>query len=81
MKSVARSIRNGRARGAMMKIDCPRCGAKLVLHQPDMRLADRLLGTCEACKSWYILDSRLRVVTEVLLPRETGRPEAGRSAD
>ncbi len=35
---------------------CPRCGCPLTLHQPDPDLADRLLATCDECKSWYLTD-------------------------
>ncbi len=34
--------------------ECPGCGAVLLLHQPDVELADRLLATCETCKSWFL---------------------------
>jgi hypothetical protein len=33
---------------------CPRCGCLLTRHQPDPELADRLLATCDDCKSWYL---------------------------
>jgi hypothetical protein len=33
---------------------CPSCGCCLTLHQPDPELADRLLATCDDCKSWYV---------------------------
>jgi hypothetical protein len=36
-------------------IYCPRCHSPLVLHQPDPDLADRLLATCDECKSWFLL--------------------------
>lgn len=34
---------------------CPLCGAGADLHQPDVRLPDRLLATCEACGTWSLL--------------------------
>ena len=33
---------------------CQQCGTSLTLHQPDPDLADRLLATCDECKSWYL---------------------------
>lgn len=33
---------------------CEKCGTPLTLHQPNVDQADRLLGTCEECKSWYV---------------------------
>jgi hypothetical protein len=35
---------------------CPNCDCEMALHQPDIDLPDRLLGTCMACKSWFLLD-------------------------
>jgi hypothetical protein len=35
---------------------CQKCGCELQLHQPDPDLPTRLLGTCEECKSWFLLD-------------------------
>ncbi len=36
---------------------CKSCGSLLTFHQPDPRLPDRLLATCERCKAWYLTDS------------------------
>jgi hypothetical protein len=36
---------------------CRNCRSRLLLHQPDPHLPDRLLGTCDRCKSWYIIDA------------------------
>jgi hypothetical protein len=33
---------------------CPRCENCLTLHQPDPGRPDRLLATCDECKSWYL---------------------------
>jgi uncharacterized protein YbaR (Trm112 family) len=41
----------------MLTICCPRCENELTLHQPDEELADRLLATCEDCKSWFLTDA------------------------
>jgi hypothetical protein len=37
---------------------CPRCKFPLTLHQPDPKLSDRILATCDDCKSWYVTDTR-----------------------
>jgi hypothetical protein len=39
-------------------LHCPRCQCLLVLHQPDPELWDRLLATCEKCKSWFLANHR-----------------------
>ena len=41
---------------------CPRCDNDLALHQPDAEMADRLLATCENCKSWFLTNSDLSVL-------------------
>lgn len=38
----------------MLALACPHCEFRLTLHQPDPELSDRLLATCEECKSWYL---------------------------
>jgi hypothetical protein len=35
---------------------CPNCSAFLTLLQPDAELPDRLIGACEQCKHWYLID-------------------------
>ena len=47
-------------------ICCPNCESPLAIHQPDPGLPDRLLATCDDCKSWYVLGaagSRLNPIT------------------
>jgi hypothetical protein len=41
-------------RGFRDAVLCLYCENPLTLHQPDEELANRLLGTCEECKSWFI---------------------------
>ena len=38
------------------EILCARCHDPLERHQPDESQPDRLLGTCEGCGTWYLLD-------------------------
>jgi len=42
---------------------CPQCEAQLTFHQPDPELPDRLLATCDECKSWYLADSSGEALT------------------
>lgn len=46
--------------------ECPRCREALRLHQPDVKLPNRLLATCETCQAWYLTDRRASL--QVLLP-------------
>jgi hypothetical protein len=41
----------------VVAICCPNCEYALTLHQPDPTLPDRLLATCDECKSWYLANS------------------------
>ncbi len=36
--------------------ECLNCASDLTLHQPDMNSPERLLGVCESCKHWYLID-------------------------
>ena len=38
-------------------IRCPVCRGQLMVHQPDERLPERLLGTCRSCFAWFLIDS------------------------
>lgn len=39
------------------EIGCPDCDGRLVIHQPDERLPERLLGTCRSCTGWFVIDA------------------------
>ena len=39
------------------QILCARCQSELESHQPDVELPERLLGTCEGCGTWYLIDA------------------------
>ena len=45
---------------------CQGCGEPLSIHQPDINAPERLLGTCDTCGAWHLVDLD-RAVT-VLLP-------------
>lgn len=47
-------------------IPCLACGDFLLIHQPDVNDPDRLLGTCDGCGSWHLIDGDRAVI--VLLP-------------
>jgi len=49
---------------------CLACGELLSIHQPDVNAPERLLGTCDACGAWHLVDAD-RGVT-VLLPDQDG---------
>jgi hypothetical protein len=35
---------------------CVACDVYLDLHQPDAGLPERMVGICEACGRWYVID-------------------------
>jgi hypothetical protein len=37
-------------------IECPSCKDPLVVHQPDERSPDQLLGICMECGTWFLID-------------------------
>jgi hypothetical protein len=53
---------------------CLACGESLVLHQPDVNAPERLLGTCDDCGAWHLIDAE-RGMT-VLLPDADGLRDA-----
>jgi uncharacterized protein YbaR (Trm112 family) len=52
---------------------CPRCRENLFVHQPDPEMPERLLGTCEACKSWYVIAAERGVMALLPCERLLGR--------
>jgi len=48
-----------------MSFRCPQCGSSLTLHQPDPELPDRLLATCEECKSWFLTCREGRILVRI----------------
>lgn len=57
------------------EIPCQLCEAPLSIHQPDINAPERLLGTCDACGSWHLIDCD-RAIT-VLLPDAVGLRKIG----
>ncbi len=51
-------------------LGCLHCSESLGIHQPDGFFPERLLGTCERCGTWYLLDTvpGKDVAVMVLLP-------------
>ena len=46
------------ARGyEVVSTECPNCTSYLTLIQPDLALPNRLIGACEQCKHWYLIDT------------------------
>src|SRR3954462_10293230 len=35
---------------------CLHCASPLALHQPDPDSPERMLGVCEQCKHWFLID-------------------------
>lgn len=56
--------------GDLSWVRCLDCRKELSLHQPDTQAADRLLGICEGCKRWFLIDliPDKAEATMVLLP-------------
>jgi len=52
---------------------CPDCDQALNLHQPDERLPDQLLATCDSCFRWYSLFELSDNASEVLMLELPGR--------
>ncbi|SIO66062.1 hypothetical protein SAMN05444166_7944 [Singulisphaera sp. GP187] len=52
-----------------LDIHCEKCDEELERHQLDIELPGRMLGTCELCKAWYLIDLEGGVM--VLLPDES----------
>ena len=40
----------------LSRLCCLSCGEPLDLHQPDSGFPERVLGTCDACRSWFLMD-------------------------
>jgi len=46
---------------------CLNCNSRLVLHQPDLDAPDRLLGVCERCKHWFLIDVLADMTGEIMV--------------
>ena len=68
MPSVTVSIEHSLISRSPRAVACPGCREALDLYQPDPDSPDRLLGTCDGCKAWYVLDRERGVMA--LLPVE-----------
>ena len=42
--------------GALAWVACAACSEPLGLHQPDPQAPDRLLGICQACNGWFLIE-------------------------
>ena len=58
---------------------CQSCRSPLSLHQPDAEQPERLLGTCEACKAWYLIDAADKAMLPLPDPGPSKAPSARRS--
>jgi hypothetical protein len=73
MKTIHFSV-DETSRDCFAEIPCPICLSNLSIHSPDPDLPDLLLGTCEDCRSWYVMDTSkgemVRVPLEDLFAEE-----------
>jgi hypothetical protein len=53
---------------------CLRCQSILTIHQPDVDLPDRLLGTCRECRCWFLVNAGSGIL--VRLPDQDAFKEA-----
>jgi C4-type Zn-finger protein len=67
MRAVLGWERNEEAENVELSPQCPSCDETLILHQPDVELPDRLLATCENCKSWFLTNSESSVLVPIPL--------------
>jgi hypothetical protein len=44
---------------------CPCCRRPLTLHQPDPDCPDRLVGICEGCRTWFIINAATGVMVRL----------------
>jgi hypothetical protein len=66
MSSIfARRVRE-HSHESVLSFCCPNCESSLTLHQPDPELPERLLATCDDCKSWYVTGPPGRELIRVL---------------
>ena len=71
MASVPLALKRIRLAGELNDrtgVRCPACRDHLFLHQPDEECPDRLLGTCDECRAWFLIDAAGKVM--VRLPDE-----------
>jgi hypothetical protein len=45
--------------------DCPQCDETLLLYQPDTDRPGRLLGACEECGHWFLIDAEADAIVQL----------------
>ncbi len=40
----------------LSEIGCPHCHGPITIHQPDEGLPDRLIGICDSCGGWFLIE-------------------------
>ena len=68
------------------EVACPGCQDRLVVHQPDERLTDRLLGICCSCPAWFVIDAAAEIMIrlpgmDALAARQSDGSVPPRTAD
>jgi hypothetical protein len=66
MSSMTRAVNLIRLRipdgdNSLSGIECQSHQIPLVLHQPDEDASDRLLGICQECGDWFLINTILKV--------------------
>jgi hypothetical protein len=61
-------------------IACPSCDELLVIHQPDVQSPDHLLGTCDGCPAWFLLDLAAGVMLRLPAVEALREPSLRRGA-
>jgi hypothetical protein len=46
-------------------IDCPDCHAPMIIHQPDESLPDRLIGICDSCTGWFLIEAAAGLIVRL----------------
>jgi hypothetical protein len=60
---------------------CPCCGRSLALHQPDPDRPDRLMATCNGCRTWFIINTATGRMVRLPNDRELRNSEITGSTD
>lgn len=60
--NLVETLRSDPSPDGMISITCIHCDSPLALHMPDPNRPERLLGICEECRTWYLIDEESRLI-------------------
>ena len=63
--------------GCLDLTPCQNCHTGLVVHQPDPDLPGRLIGTCDECKAWFLIDAAEGVIVPLPCEELLGQASGG----